>query len=103
MSPTPGWSRLIKEQTSGRQDSNLRPLDPQSSALAKLRHAPKPPCCQQALALLGSGAHTISKERRFHNSRSSRLVKLLNLTRFLSLPAILTVHYDGSQAIPQRT
>jgi hypothetical protein len=27
---------------SGRQDLNLRPLDPQSSALAKLRHAPKP-------------------------------------------------------------
>ena len=25
---------------SGRQDLNLRPLDPQSSALAKLRHAP---------------------------------------------------------------
>ena len=28
MSPTPRWSRLIKEQTSGRQDLNLRPLDP---------------------------------------------------------------------------
>jgi hypothetical protein len=27
-------------QKSGRQDLNLRPLDPQSSALAKLRHAP---------------------------------------------------------------
>ena len=26
---------------SGRQDLNLRPLDPQSSALARLRHAPK--------------------------------------------------------------
>ena len=26
---------------SGRQDLNLRPLDPQSSALAKLRHAPQ--------------------------------------------------------------
>ena len=30
-------------KTSGRQDLNLRPLDPQSSALARLRHAPKPP------------------------------------------------------------
>ena len=27
-------------KTSGRQDLNLRPLDPQSSALARLRHAP---------------------------------------------------------------
>ena len=29
-----------KLKKSGRQDLNLRPLDPQSSALAKLRHAP---------------------------------------------------------------
>jgi hypothetical protein len=29
-----------KGHQSGRQDLNLRPLDPQSSALAKLRHAP---------------------------------------------------------------
>jgi hypothetical protein len=28
---------------SGRQDLNLRPFDPQSNALARLRHAPKPP------------------------------------------------------------
>jgi hypothetical protein len=28
------------EEQSGRQDLNLRPLDPQSSALARLRHAP---------------------------------------------------------------
>ena len=28
------------EEKSGRQDLNLRPLDPQSSTLAKLRHAP---------------------------------------------------------------
>jgi hypothetical protein len=28
------------ESESGRQDLNLRPLDPQSSALARLRHAP---------------------------------------------------------------
>jgi hypothetical protein len=32
---------LKKNRESGRQDLNLRPLDPQSSALAKLRHAPK--------------------------------------------------------------
>gem|GEM_PF-5823691 len=31
--------RALPEK-SGRQDLNLRPLDPQSSALAKLRHAP---------------------------------------------------------------
>ena len=30
---------------SGRQDLNLRPLDPQSSALAKLRHAPNDRVC----------------------------------------------------------
>ncbi len=34
---------------SGRQDLNLRPLDPQSSALARLRHAPS----QQPGGLLG--------------------------------------------------
>ncbi len=32
-----GYGSCVK---SGRQDSNLRPLDPQSSTLAKLRHAP---------------------------------------------------------------
>ena len=30
MSPTPGWSRIITEQTSGRQALNLRPLDQDS-------------------------------------------------------------------------
>ena len=37
MKHTPSFSTHKK---SGRQDLNLRPLDPQSSALAKLRHAP---------------------------------------------------------------
>ena len=32
---------LRASRHSGRQDLNLRPLDPQSSALAKLRHAPQ--------------------------------------------------------------
>ena len=31
---------------SGRQDLNLRPRDPQSRALAKLRHAPVKPDCR---------------------------------------------------------
>ena len=31
---------LLALKKSGRQDLNLRPLDPQSSALARLRHVP---------------------------------------------------------------
>ena len=38
--PSIYFSRHRRE--SGRQDLNLRPLDPQLSALARLRHAPKP-------------------------------------------------------------
>ena len=36
--PTPALGEFYVH--SGRQDLNLRPLDPQSSALAMLRHAP---------------------------------------------------------------
>jgi len=39
-SPT-ARERMVIQGQSGRQDLNLRPLDPQSSALARLRHAPK--------------------------------------------------------------
>jgi hypothetical protein len=35
--------RTVIQGESGRQDLNLRPLDPQSSALARLRHAPNQP------------------------------------------------------------
>jgi hypothetical protein len=38
---SPALFLLVKDkQKSGRQDSNLRPLAPHASALAKLRHAP---------------------------------------------------------------
>ncbi len=36
----PSLGCQIPQNQSGRQDSNLRPLHPQCSALAKLRHAP---------------------------------------------------------------
>lgn len=36
----PAQPALVRERWSGRQDSNLRPLPPQGSALARLRHAP---------------------------------------------------------------
>ena len=35
-----GHSAQIHQNKSGREDLNLRPLDPQSSALSRLRHAP---------------------------------------------------------------
>ena len=39
-SPTPGWSSLVPEVMSGRHDSNVRPLRPERSALARLSYAP---------------------------------------------------------------
>ena len=37
---TPALFFCLMAKKSGRQDLNLRPLDPQSSALARLRYAP---------------------------------------------------------------
>ncbi len=36
----------VPQTQSGREDSNLRPLDPQSSALTRLRYAPSRPCAE---------------------------------------------------------
>jgi hypothetical protein len=38
--PTPEWSSLVPEVMSGRHDSNVRPLRPERSALARLSYAP---------------------------------------------------------------
>ena len=39
-SPSPGWCSLVPEVMSGRHDSNVRPLRPERSALARLSYAP---------------------------------------------------------------
>lgn len=38
---TPNSPQLFDYKWSGREDLNLRPLDPQSSALTRLRYVPK--------------------------------------------------------------
>ena len=58
----PGSPTSSLTKWSGRQDSNLRPLDPQSSALTRLRYAPA--TSRRPEGTRGEGAHNLAASAR---------------------------------------
>src|SRR5205807_6846695 len=64
-SPKPCKLRTFRFM-SGREDSNLRPPEPHSGALAKLRHAPVSSNCLAISAFTSSGVSLSTPERSIH-------------------------------------